>query len=353
MSPAPPAPTQNSCLLRALRRQPTSHTPVWLMRQAGRYLPEYRALRERAGSILELFRNPELACEAALQPLARYPLDAAILFSDILTIPDAMGLGLYFVDGEGPRFARPLHDPEDFRALRVPDPEEQLAYVLEAVRLTRRALDESTPLIGFCGSPWTLATYMVEGGKSDFRRVLQLVREEPLRMHALLELLARAAGRCLDAQRRAGAQALQIFDSWGGVLAAADYEEFSLRWIRRTLEELRVEENAVPVIVFVRDRGRSLEELAQCGCAAVGIDEHVDIAAARRRVDGRVAVQGNLPPALLCGPPDAAAAGTRQILDTWGGAPGHVFNLGHGVSPDARPETVAAVVQAVREWRRD
>ncbi len=329
---------------------------MWLMRQAGRYLPEYRQLRRRAGSILGIFRSPELACEAALQPLARYPLDAAILFSDILTIPDAMGLGLYFSDGEGPRFERPIRSVSDAEQLPELQPEESLAYVLDAVRLTHRELAGRVPLIGFAGSPWTLAAYMVQGGSAaggGFPLPLRLCREEPALLHRLLEKLTRAAASLLNAQAIAGAEVLQIFDSWGGLLPAEQYEEFSLRYLRELVVSLKAIGNGKtpPVILFVRDGGRALRALADTGCDALSLDERTDLLQAREFAGSKTVLQGNLDPALLCGPPEPARAATEALLADWGEEPGHIFNLGHGIPPGADPDTVAEVVQTVISCR--
>ena len=347
-------PPRNNAFLEALARRPTSRRPIWLMRQAGRYLPEYQRLRAEAGSFMNLIKTPELAARALLQPLRRYDLDAAILFSDILTIPDAMGLGLRMVEGEGPSFERPLRTVADIDALRVPEPHEDLRYVLDAVRVSREAIGDQVPLIGFAGSPWTLAAYMIEGRGGDFARALALRDEDPALLARLLECLAEAVGRYLDAQVAAGAQAVQIFDSWGGRLAAADYEEFSARWIARALEGVRTESEGRPVprIVFVRDGGRGLAQLARLPCAAIGIDADADVLAAREALGGQKAVQGNLDPRLLCGPPQAALDATRRLLERWGDAPGHIFNVGSGITPDADPDTVAAVVECCREFDR-
>jgi len=339
--------------LRALRREPVDRTPVWMMRQAGRYLPEYRETRRRAGSFLALCMTPELACEVTLQPLARYPLDAAILFSDILTVPGAMGLGLEFVEGEGPRFARPIRGHADIDALGVPDPEDALGYVMAAVRVIRRELAGRVPLIGFAGSPWTLACYMVEGGSSTtFRHVKSLLYGNPAAAHRLLDVLARAVSVYLEAQARAGAQALMIFDTWGGVLTPADYRAFSLAYMRRIVEHLAASEAAseIPVILFTKGGGAWLEAMAATGCTALGLDWTADIGDARRRVGTRVALQGNLDPAVLYAPPAAIRERTAAVLAAYGPGPGHVMNLGHGLQPDMDPEHVAAFVDAVREF---
>jgi uroporphyrinogen decarboxylase len=342
---------KNDLLLRALQRQPTERTPVWLMRQAGRYLPEYRATREKAGSFIRLMSTPELACEVTLQPIDRYGFDAAILFSDILTIPHAMGLGLHFVEGEGPKFERPIRSAADVTRLASPDPERDLGYVMDAVRLIRRELDGRVPLIGFAGSPWTLMCYMVEGGSSDdWRRTKALLRDDPKSAHQLLDLLARSVAAYLDAQSAAGAQALMIFDSWGGTLTPYDYREFSLQYMERVVSLLARERDGrrVPVTVFTKG-GRQLEALADIGADCVGLDWTVDIGRARARVGDRVALQGNLDPALLYASAGAVRAEVAHILQSYGAHPGHVFNLGHGIGVGTPPENVAALVEAVRE----
>jgi len=326
---------------------------VWLMRQAGRYLPEYRATRERAGSFLALAQSPALAAEVTLQPLARFPLDAAILFSDILTVPDAMGLGLHFTEGEGPRFARPLRDEAAIRALAAPDPADKLRYVIDAVREIRNALAGRVPLIGFAGSPFTLACYMVEGsGSDDWRALKTMLYARPDLLHRILEVNARAVTDYLNAQIEAGAQAVMLFDTWGGQLSHAGYEEFSLAYSRRIFSGLTRERGGrrVPSILFTKGGGAWLEAMAASGCDAVGLDWTVDPAAARARVGGRVALQGNLDPAALFAPPDAVRGQARRVLDAFGPAPGHVFNLGHGVSQHTPVESVAALVDEVRTY---
>jgi uroporphyrinogen decarboxylase len=341
---------KNDTLIRALLRQPTAYTPVWLMRQAGRYLPEYNETRARAGSFLELCRNPGLATEVTLQPLARYALDAAIVFSDILTIPDAMGLGLHFVDGEGPRIGRPLRDEREIRGLRAPDPTAALRYVLDAVRQIRSALAGAVPLIGFSGSPFTLACYMIEGrGSADFHTVKALLYRRPELLHHVLEVNCRAVTDYLNAQVEAGAQIVMLFDTWGGILGAAEFREFSLEYLRRTVAGLRQEHlgERVPNIVFTKGGGGWLEEIATIGCDAVGLDWTVDIGAARKRVGERVSLQGNLDPAVLLAGPEAVRAQVRTILNAYGKGAGHVFNLGHGVSQHTPPENVSTLVEAV------
>lgn len=350
------APLKNDRLLRALLRQPVDVTPIWIMRQAGRYLPEYRATRERAGSFMNLCRTPELACEVTLQPLRRFSLDAAILFSDILTIPDAMGLGLYFVEGEGPRFEHPVRNRSDIRALGVPDPENELRYVTDAVRLIRHELDGAVPLIGFSGSPWTLASYMVEGSSSkEFARIKSLLYEDPGALHDLLDLLAEAVSRYLNAQILAGAQAVMIFDTWGGMLTSEAYREFSLHYMQKVVEEL-IRENEgrrVPVTLFTKGGGQWLESIARTGCDAIGLDWTTDIGEARQRVGEKVALQGNLDPAVLYASPEKIVREAHKILAAFGAGPGHVFNLGHGIHPGIDPGHVAALVDAVHQVRKD
>jgi uroporphyrinogen decarboxylase len=347
------APLANDTLLRALAREPTDYTPIWLMRQAGRYLPEYNAVRARAGSFLALAKTPALAAEVTLQPLERFALDAAILFSDILTVPDAMGLGLYFADGEGPRFERPLRDEAAIRKLAAPDPARELRYVLDAVREIRRALAGRVPLIGFSGSPYTLACYMVEGaGSDDFRTLKEMLYSRPELLHRILQVNCRAVTDYLNAQIDAGAQVVMIFDTWGGNLSAAGYEEFSLAYSRRVLGGLRreAEGRRVPSILFTRGGGVWLDAIAASGCDAVGLDWTIDPACARSRIGARVALQGNLDPSALLAPPERVRAEARRVLDAFGTAPGHVFNLGHGISPHARVEAVAALVDEVRAY---
>ena len=342
----------NDRLLRALLRQPVDRTPVWIMRQAGRYLPEYRATRAKAGSFMALCTNPELACEVTLQPLARYPLDAAILFSDILVIPHAMGLGLSFEEGEGPRIARPIRNEAAVQALPVPDPDDKLRFVLDAIALTRRELAGRVPLIGFAGSPWTVATYMVEGGSSrDFPQIRGLLQGEPRTLHALLEKLARATMDYLNAQIAAGVQAVMIFDTWGGALSTPDYLEFSLAYMQQILAGLAREPagQRVPVILFTKGGGIWLTRMAASGADALGIDSATELSAARQATGDRVALQGNLDPALLHEPPDSIRKEVARVLESYGRGPGHVFNLGHGVQPQTNPEHVAAMIAAVHE----
>ena len=343
---------KNDTLIRALLRQPTAYTPVWIMRQAGRYLPEYNATRARAGSFLSLAKNPDLATEVTLQPLARFRLDAAIVFSDILTVPDAMGLGLGFVEGEGPRFARPLREERQIRDLTVPDPDRQLRYVLDTVRQVRKALAGSVPLIGFSGSPFTLACYMVEGGASaEFRLIKTLLYSRPDLLHHLLEINSRAVIAYLNAQIESGAQAVMVFDTWGGTLGAAEYREFSLAYMRRVLEGVKRENDGerVPAILFTKGGAAWLEAIAASGCDAVGLDWTADLGMARSLIGQRVALQGNLDPAVLLAGPEATRKGAAAVLAAFGRGSGHVFNLGHGVSQHTAPESVAALVETVHE----
>ena len=343
---------QNDTLIHALLRQPTRYTPVWLMRQAGRYLPEYNDLRRRAGSFLALCKTPSLATEVTLQPLERFPLDAAILFSDILTIPDAMGLGLYFADGEGPRFERPLRDETSIAKLSAPDPAEHLGYVADTINQVRRALAGRVPLIGFAGSPYTLACYMVEGGASeDWRNVKLMLYERPDLLHRLLATNARAVTALLNAQIEAGVQVVMIFDTWGGSLPAAAYREFSLAYIQRVLSELKRGEGSarVPVIVFTKGGAPWLERIAATGCDCVGLDWSADLGNARARIGARTALQGNLDPMVLLTSPEVVRREAEKALESFGIGSGHVFNLGHGVPQHAQPENVAALVAAVHE----
>ena len=351
------APLQNDTFLRALLRQPTDYTPLWLMRQAGRYLPEYRATRKRAGSFMGLATNPDYATEVTLQPVDRYALDAAILFSDILTVPDAMGLGLYFVDGEGPKFERPLRDEQAVMALRAPDLG-TLQYVFDAVTQIRTELNGRVPLIGFSGSPWTLACYMVEGGGSDdYRTVKTMLYDRPDLMHHILQTNATAVAAYLNAQIDAGAQAVMIFDSWGGALADGVYHQFSLQYIRDVVRQLQRDKDGVriPSIVFTKGGGLWLEAIADSGADAVGLDWTVNLGQARARIGDRVALQGNLDPAVLFAKPEQIRAEVALALASFGqhnAGSGHVFNLGHGISQFTPPEAVAVLVDAVHEMSR-
>lgn len=345
-------PLKNDRLLRALLRQPVDRTPIWIMRQAGRYLPEYRETRARAKDFMTLCQTPELACEVTLQPLARFPLDAAILFSDILTIPDAMGLGLYFTENEGPCFEKPVRTQAEVQALGIPDPEELLGYVLDAVRLIRHELAGRVPLLGFAGSPWTLATYMVEGkATKQFRHIKGLMFEHPRVMHSLLDKLAQAVTVYLNAQIAAGAQAVMIFDTWGGVLTTRDYREFSLRYLQRIVEGLTRDfaGQKIPVILFTKDGSSWLEDLAATGCDALGLDWKLPVGLARERVGHRVALQGNMDPCVLYAPPARIREEVATILASFGAGTGHIFNLGHGIHPQVDPEHVATLVEAVHE----
>jgi uroporphyrinogen decarboxylase len=352
----------NDTLLRALLRQPTEYTPVWLMRQAGRYLPEYNATRARAGSFLGLAKSPSFATEVTLQPLERYALDAAILFSDILTVPDAMGLGLYFAEGEGPKFRHPVRTEADVARLAAPDPTAELRYVVDAVREIRHALDNRVPLIGFSGSPYTLACYMVEGGGSDdFRAIKTMLYARPDLLHAILSVNAQAVTDYLNAQVEAGAQALMLFDTWGGALSTAAYRAFSLDYMRRVVGGLQRERDGerVPVIVFTKGGGAWLEEIADIGCDAVGVDWSTDLGAARRRVGERCALQGNLDPMALFAPEEALRREVDAVLDAYGTLcdsagrwGGHVFNLGHGISQFTPPDNVAVLVDHVHAASR-
>lgn len=351
------APLKNDTFLRALLRQPTEYTPVWLMRQAGRYLPEYRATRARAGSFLGLAKNPDYATEVTLQPIDRYPLDASILFSDILTVPDAMGLGLYFADGEGPKFERPLRTEADVLALRVPEMD-SLDYVFKAVTSIRLALDGRVPLIGFSGSPWTLACYMVEGqGSREFHTIKKMLYARPDLMHRILEINATAVAQYLNAQIDAGAQAVMIFDSWGGALADGAYQEFSLKYMQQVVSQLQREKDGVriPAIVFTKGGGIWLDEMANIGADALGLDWTTNLGRARALVGDRVALQGNLDPAILFAAPDQIRAEVERSLTAYGvpsAGSGHVFNLGHGISQFTPPESVSAMVEAVHSFSR-
>ena len=343
---------KNDRFLRALLKQEVDRTPVWIMRQAGRYLPEYREIRQQAGSFMGLCTNPELACEVTLQPLRRFDLDAAILFSDILTIPDAMGLGLHFVEGEGPKFERAIARPADVAALPRLDPTDDLAYVMEAISLIRRELNGRVPLIGFSGSPWTLATYMVEGGSSkNFGRVKAMMYSDPKSTHALLQKLADSVTDYLNAQIAAGAQALQIFDSWGGVLSHDTFGQYSLQYLKRIIASLRPgpDGETVPVILFCKGCNGHLEAIAATGCHGVGVDWTLSLADARARVGDRVAIQGNLDPSVLLATPEVIRAQAAATLDSYGAGTGHVFNLGHGITPDVNPDHLAALIDAVAE----
>ena len=345
----------NDTLLRALLREPVDYTPVWMMRQAGRYLKEYRETRAKAGSFMDLCRNPELACEVTIQPLERFPLDAAILFSDILTVPDAMGLGLSFAEGEGPQFEHPVRTEADVARIRVPDPEDELRYVMDAVRVIRRELDGRVPLIGFSGSPWTLATYMVEGGTTkQFALSKAMMFDRPELMHALLGKVADAVTLYLNAQIAAGAQVAMVFDTWGGVLSPGDYRDFSLRYMERIVDGLTREADGrrVPVVLFTKGGGQWLDRMAETGCDALGVDWTTELSDARRMVGDKVALQGNLDPCTLYASPERIRREVGRVLASYGAGSGHVFNLGHGIHPDTNPEHAGAMVAAVHELSR-
>ncbi|AHG78999.1 Uroporphyrinogen decarboxylase [Mannheimia varigena USDA-ARS-USMARC-1388] len=346
---------KNDRYLKALLREPVDMTPVWMMRQAGRYLPEYKATRAEAGDFMSLCRNADLACEVTLQPLRRYELDAAILFSDILTIPDAMGLGLSFGAGEGPKFARPVQSLADVNNLPIPDPEGELQYVMNAVRTIRRELKGEVPLIGFSGSPWTLATYMVEGGSSKaFTKIKKMLYADPQILHKLLDKLADSVILYLNAQIKAGAQSVMVFDTWGGVLAHNDYKEFSLRYMHKIVDGL-IRENEgrkVPVTLFTKGGGLWLEAIAETGCDAIGLDWTVDIADARKRVGDKVALQGNMDPSVLYATPERIEQEVKNILAGFGNGSGHVFNLGHGIHLDVPVESPKVFVDAIHNYSK-
>ena len=343
---------KNDLLLRALLREPTERTPLWIMRQAGRYLPEYREVRAQAGDFMSLCRNPELACEVTMQPLRRYKLDAAILFSDILTIPDALGLGLYFVTGEGPKFERPVRTAAEIGKLAVPDVSETLGYVFDAVSTIRKELDGQVPLIGFAGSPWTVGTYMVEGGSSrEFPNIKGLAKEDPKTLDAMLDVVSRTTTDYLNAQVEAGAQAIMIFDTWGSALERDDYLRFSLDPMQKIVDELTREKDGrrIPVILFTKGAGELMKDMVGTGCDALGVDWTTSLADARKYVDDRVALQGNLDPATLRESPEVIRQGVADTLASYGKGPGHVFNLGHGITPGVNPDHVTAFVDAVQE----
>jgi len=340
-----------SVFMRSLQKKAVERTPVWLMRQAGRYLPEYLQVRAKAGDFLSLCKNPQLACEVTLQPLRRFALDAAILFSDILTIPDAMGLGLYFAEGEGPCFTNPLRTISAIENLPIPSATDELQYVMDAARLIRQEMPANLPLIGFAGSPWTLACYMVEGGSSrDFKRILQLMYTEPAATHQLLEKLTASIVAYLSEQVRAGVNALMIFDTWGGILTSANYQAFSLNYMGAIVKQLHAEHPHIPVILFTKGGGQWLPKIAQTGCDAIGVDWTCDLNVARAQVGNYVALQGNLDPAVLRASPQCIRAQVKQTLADYGYGSGHIFNLGHGITPDIPPEHVTAMVDAVHEF---
>lgn len=339
---------KNDLLLRTIWREPVEVTPIWIMRQAGRYLPEYRTIREKAGSFLALCKTPELACEVTLQPLRRFALDAAILFSDILTIPDAMGLGLGFQEGEGPYFERPIRRAADVNKIVIPDPNVHLSYVLETIRLIQRELNGKVPLIGFCGSPWTLAAYMVEGkGKTAFEQIKSAVQDKASWLHQLLDKLAQAVSRHLNAQIAAGVQVVMLFDTWGSILDTEDYQEFSLRYIQQTVSHLQREYQGQRIPVMLYSKGNRLQLMAESGCDVLGLDWQVNLHQAREQLGPRVALQGNLDPALLLQSPEVIQQAVAAILAEYGPGSGHIFNLGHGITPNVPPEHVAVLVDAV------
>ncbi len=343
---------KNDLYLRAALSEPVDRTPVWMMRQAGRYLPEYRAVREKAGDFMSLCKNPQLACEVTLQPLDRYPLDAAILFSDILTIPDAMGLGLTFKPGEGPCFAMPLRNKADIDNLPIPDPWDKLAYVMDAVSTIRKALNNRVPLIGFSGSPWTLATYMVEGSSSkEYRHIKGMMFADPDSLHLLLDKLADSIIAYLNAQVESGAQALMIFDTWGGVLTPRDYGHFSLYYMQKIIDGLhrQTQGRKIPVTLFTKNGGQWLEMMADTGADCLGVDWTTDLADARKRVGHKVALQGNMDPAILYGTADRIKEEVGVILDSFGHGNGHVFNLGHGIHQFVDPCNAGVFFEAVKE----
>ncbi len=347
---------KNDVMLRALMRQPVSRTPVWIMRQAGRYLPEYRDVRAEAGNFMNLCRNPELACEVTMQPLRRFKLDAAILFSDILTIPDAMGLGLYFESGEGPKFKNPVQSVNAIRGLRVPDVEKKLSYVFDAVRTVRRELNGEVPLIGFAGSPFTVGTYMVEGGSSrEFSKIKGLAAEAPDALDHLMDIVAETTTEYLNAQIEAGAQAIQIFDTWGAALEPDDFRRFSMASMQKIIDGLTREKDGrrIPVILFTKGAGPLLSDLADTGCDALGVDWTTDLSTAREYVADKVALQGNLDPAMLRESSEAIRQGVADTLASYGDGPGHVFNLGHGITPDIDPDHLGVLVDAVHELSPD
>ncbi len=344
---------KNDRYLRALLREEVDMTPVWMMRQAGRYLPEYKETRAQAGDFMSLCRNTELACEVTLQPLRRYDLDAAILFSDILTVPDAMGLGLYFETGEGPKFERPVQSKSDVEKLGVVDPEIELQYVMNAVRKIRQELKGEVPLIGFSGSPWTLATYMVEGASSKaFTKIKKMMYSDPQTLHLLLAKLAENVTAYLNAQIKAGAQSVMIFDTWGGVLAHRDYQDFSLQYMHQIVNGLIRENDGrkVPVTLFTKGGGLWLEKIAETGCDAIGLDWTVNLSDARARVGHKVALQGNMDPSVLYANPARIEQEVKQILTDFGQGTGHIFNLGHGIHQDVPVESPKIFIDAVHQY---
>jgi uroporphyrinogen decarboxylase len=345
---------KNDRLLSAIARQNVDATPVWIMRQAGRYLPEYRAVRARAGSFLNLCQNPELACEVTLQPLRRFDLDASIIFSDILTVPAAMGLDLYFAEGEGPGFHNPIRTAKDIEQLIIPEPAEKLSYVTSAIRLVKEALNNSVPLIGFAGSPWTIACYMIEGkGKSNFPLIKKMLFNDPTLLSALLAKITESTILYLQAQIEAGADVLMLFDSWGGLLSAADYEIFSLNYMRQIMAALRLKQKdkKIPIILFTKGGGVWIKDIANSGCDVLGLDWQVDIGLARATIQDKIALQGNLDPYVLYASPAKIKQSVENILDAYGEGSGHIFNLGHGISPDVNPDHVKILVDTVHAYQ--
>ncbi len=340
--------------INALHRQPVDSTPVWFMRQAGRYLPEYRAIREKMGGFLGMCKTPEIACQITLQPLQRFDLDAAIIFSDILTIPDAMGLGLQFLTNEGPHFDNPIRTKADVDKLIIPEAQSALHYVMDAIRLTAHELKDKKPLIGFCGSPWTVATYMVEGKSSkNFSLIKTMLYQEPKILNELLSKVTQASCQYLKAQIEAGANAVMIFDTWGGVLAHQSYLDFSLSYMQQIVSYLNSQASTkdTPIILFTKNGGQYLEQIANTGCQGIGIDWTVNMSDARKRVGDKVALQGNLDPNILYANPSVIVQQVNQVLDSFGKGPGHIFNLGHGIHPDINPEHVQAMIETVRQYR--
>lgn len=341
----------DSLFIRSLQRKPVSRTPVWIMRQAGRYLPEYQEVRKRAGDFLSLCKNPEWACEVALQPLRRFELDAAILFSDILTIPDAMNLGLSFVEGEGPCFARPLRTALAIENLSIPVVNDSLAYVMDAARLIRQEMPAHLPLIGFSGSPWTLACYMIEGGGSrDFKRTLTMMYNQPEAMAQLLQKLTNVIIDYLDAQVLAGVNALMLFDTWGGILTTQCFADYSLHYLAQIVKQLKIKHPTIPIILYSKGSAQRLDALAATGCEALGLDWMCDLTLARKQVGDCVALQGNLDPVVLLTSPKTIRREVKRVLDAYGAGSGHVFNLGHGITPDVPPDNVTAMIEAIQDY---
>ena len=341
----------NDQFLRALRCEKVDHTPIWIMRQAGRYLPEYRKARAKAGSFLKLCQTPELACDVTLMPMRRFPLDAAILFSDILTIPDAMGLGLFFKEGVGPKFSKRISTAEDIKQIPIPDPETELKYVMDTIRLLKSELKDDRPLIGFAGSPWTLACYMIEGGSSkDFSNIRQKIYQNPKEMSRLLQKLTDAVTIYLEAQIAAGVDAVMIFDSWAGILSTSGFDTFSMKYLKRIFTQLK--KKGIPTILFTKGTGSWIDKLSELNVSALGLDWSVDIAAAKSRVGNKMALQGNLDPAVLLTTPQTISTEARRILDLFGARDGHIFNLGHGITPDVKPEHVEILVETVHTYSR-